>query len=52
MKKEEKTALTKMRQEKNRKSGLTDTELGYLKAAEFPKKKLEKLRIKTGGRVK
>jgi beta-xylosidase len=52
MKQKEKTALTKMQKEFNRKSGLTDTQIKYVKASEFPKKTIDKIKIKTGRRVK
>ena len=44
MKQKEKTAFTKMQDEKNRKSRLTDTELDYLKSAGLSKKELNVLK--------
>ena len=44
MKQKEKTAFTKMQNEKNRKSRLTDTELDYLKSAGLSKKELDVLK--------
>ena len=41
-----------MQKEFNRKSGLTDTQIKYVKASEFPKKTVEKIKKKTGGRIK
>tara|TARA_Y100000310_G_scaffold328304_1_gene396244 strand:- start:52 stop:210 length:159 start_codon:yes stop_codon:yes gene_type:complete len=52
MKQKEKTALTKMQKEHHRKSGLTDTELKYLKSAGLNKEILHRLKKKTGGRAK